>query len=83
MPKRTSFDSLENMAVFLDFTVVDQIFMSGDGQLFFHRGMRASRKGLAQPRGDGERVFAVTLETGRRFLQQGFCAHILLFTDKA
>lgn len=83
MPKRMSFDSLGNMVVFLDFTVVGQIFMSDDGQLFFQRGMRASRKGLAQPRGDGERGFPVTLETGRRFLQQGFYAHILLFTDKA
>lgn len=83
MPKRTSFGSLENMAVFLDVTVVGQIFMSDDGQLFFHRGRGASRKGLAQPHGDGERVFPVTLETGRRFLQQSFCAHILPFIDKA
>lgn len=83
MPKRTSFDSLENMAVFLDFTVVSQIFMSDDGQLFSLRGMGASRTGLAQPRGEGERVFPVTLGTCRRFLQQGFCAHILLFIDKS
>lgn len=83
MPKRTSFDSLGNMAVFLDFTGFGQISLSDDGQLFFDRGMGASRKGLAQPRGDGERAFPVTLETGRRFLQKGFCAHILLLIDKS
>lgn len=49
MPKRTSSDSLENMAVFLDLTVASQIFLSDDGQLFFDCGVGASRKGFVQP----------------------------------
>lgn len=49
MPKGTSFDSIENMAVFLLFMTVGNIFMRNDGQLCFLHGMGTSKKRLAQP----------------------------------